>query len=96
MSTPAAKVKNAEAQGGGPSFPVPGAVSKLADYPRRIRHFLHEVRVELRQVTWPTRNDVYATTTVVIVTVFFLGVYLFLVDLGVSHVVERVFKTFKF
>ena len=99
MFTQAAKVRNEELAGGGPSLPVPGVVRRLvhrlAEYPRRFRQFLHEVRVELKQVTWPTRNDVYATTAVVIVTVFFFGLYLFLVDLGVSRVVERMFSIFK-
>jgi len=36
----------------------------------------------MRHVTWPTRSDVRATTTVVIITVFFFGFLLWLVDLG--------------
>ncbi len=108
MSTQPANVKNEEAQpaGGSPS-PVAAAGGRIAELPRAawawlvetwqgFRVFLHEVRVEMKQVTWPTRLDVYSTTTVVIVTVFFFGLFLFLVDLGVSHVVERVFKIFKF
>ena len=31
----------------------------------RWREFLHEVRVEMRQVTWPTRHEVFVTTWVV-------------------------------
>ena len=97
MSPQATKVRNEDAQGGsGSSLAVPGPVSRLAEYPRRFRQFLHEVRVEMKQVTWPTRDDVYATTAVVIATVFFFGVFLFLVDLGVSRMVERVIRTFKF
>lgn len=92
MFPQAAKVNNETAQGGGPSLQVPGPINKLLDYPRRFRQFLHEVRVEMRQVTWPTRRDVYATTLVVIVTTIFFALFLWLVDVGVSQAVGRVFK----
>lgn len=94
MSTQASKLRNEEVQGGAP-FQVPGPVQRLLDYPRRMRQFLHEVRVEMKQVAWPTWNDVRATTAVVIATVFFFGLFFFLVDLGVSRLIERVFKFFK-
>ncbi len=96
MATQASKVKE-ESQGssGGASLGMPGFAQRLLDYPRRFRQFLHEVRVEMRQVTWPTWADVKATTAVVIVTVFFFGIYLFVIDLGVSRIVERVIQLFK-
>jgi len=52
------------------------------------------VRVELRQVTWPTRHEVFVTTWVVIVTVAFFGVFFFGVDSGVSWLVQRAIKFF--
>jgi len=50
--------------------------------------------VEMKQVTWPTREDVVSTTWVVVVTVAFFGVFLWLVDLGVQRVVQAIFKKF--
>lgn len=93
----AVKVRNEEKQGGGqkPERAMPPWLAKLGESPRRFRQFLHEVRVEMRQVTWPTRDDVRATTVVVILTVFFFGFYLFAVDLGVSQMVEKVLKAFR-
>ena len=92
MSPQMANVNNQTAPGGGPSLQMPGPVNKLLEYPRRWRQFLHEVRVEMRQVTWPTQNDVYATTVVVMVTTVFFAVFLYLVDVGVSQAVGRVLK----
>ena len=34
----------------------------------RIRDYLHEVRVELKKVTWPTREQMIAFTTVTLIT----------------------------
>src|SRR5580692_2728628 len=67
---------------------------RVMEHPRRWRSFLHEVRVEMRQVTWPTRHEVFVTTWVVIVTVAFFGVFFFGVDSGVSWLVQRIIKIF--
>ncbi|MGH8952216.1 MAG: preprotein translocase subunit SecE [Acidimicrobiia bacterium] len=34
----------------------------------RIREYLHEVRQELRKVTWPTREQMIAFTTITVIT----------------------------
>ena len=60
-------------------------VGKLGDYPKRLRNFLHDVRVEMRQVNWPSRSDVWSTTMVVIVTVAFFGVFFLLTDTVLSN-----------
>jgi len=92
----AVKVRNEEDKGrNGGSVALPGAVTGVMAYPRRFRQFLHEVKVELSHVTWPTPTDVKATTVVVIVTVFFFGFFLFVVDRGVSSAVEWLFNIFK-
>ena len=89
----AAKLRQEEA--GGSSFAVPGGMSRLAEYPRRLRQFLHDVRVEMKQVNWPTRTDVWSTTMVVVVTVTFFGVFFFVVDRFVSYLVQELLKIFK-
>jgi preprotein translocase subunit SecE len=76
----AAKLNKGDAGNGGASFSVPEPVGKIASYPRRLRAFLHEVKVELKQVNWPSRTEVWSTTVVVTVTVAFFGVYFFATD----------------
>jgi preprotein translocase subunit SecE len=97
MATQASKVSN-----GAPSSSAPGepnALRRAADWVKAkwtdLSQFFHDVRVEMRQVTWPTWSDVRSTTGVVIATVFFFGVYLFLVDLGVSKAVTRIIDFFR-
>ena len=90
MATQAVKVKNDESQGGvGSEF-----TGKVTGWFANMREFLHDTRVEIKQVTWPTREDVVATTWVVVVTVAFFGVFLWLVDLGVNRAVQAIFKKF--
>ena len=55
--------------------PNRGATQVLG-WPGRTRQFLHDVRLEMRNVTWPSWPDVQATTLVVLVATFFFGFYL--------------------
>jgi preprotein translocase subunit SecE len=90
MATQAVKVKNDESQGGMGSEITGKVTGSLAN----MQEFLHDTRVEMKQVTWPTREDVMSTTWIVVVTVAFFGVFLWLVDLGVQRVVQAIFKKF--
>jgi len=56
----------------------------------RARRFLTDVRSELTRVTWPTRREVWATTVVVILTSLVFGLYLWIIDLGLSWVMEQI------
>jgi preprotein translocase subunit SecE len=58
---------------------------KIFNYFKRLRTFLAEVRSELKKVTWPPRREVYGTTVVVIITVFFFGFYLYGLDVAMSY-----------
>ena len=87
-------MKNEETEGRGSPFEMLGFFARLGEHPRRRRSFLHEVRVEMRQVTWPTRHEVFVTTWVVIVTVAFFGIFFFGVDATASWIVQHVIKFF--
>ena len=60
----------------------------------RARRFLSDVRSELSRVTWPTRREVWATTLVVILTSTVFGVYLYVVDIGLSELVQLLIGRF--
>lgn len=53
------------------SVSVPG-LARLEKIPQ----FFHDVRVEMRKVTWPSRSQVWSTTVVVVIAVIFFGFYL--------------------
>ena len=94
MATQAVKVKNEESQGNAITGAAAGIGQKVTGTVTDTREFLHDVRVEMKQVTWPSREDVISTTGVVIATVFFFGVFLAAVDWLVQMGVARVFKIF--
>jgi preprotein translocase subunit SecE len=61
-------------------FSLMAPAEKLGAYPKRVQSFLHDVRVEMKKVNWPSRADVWSTTIVVIVTVAFFATYFLLTD----------------
>ena len=54
----------------------------------KISQFLREVRIELSKVTWPTRKDTIASTSVVLVIVILIAAFLGIVDLGLSRLMR--------
>jgi preprotein translocase subunit SecE len=80
MGTQAVKVKNEESQSSAITGAAAGVGQKVTGTIAGTREFLHDVRVEMKQVTWPSRDDVVSTTSVVIATVAFFGVFLAVVE----------------
>jgi preprotein translocase subunit SecE len=99
MASQAERLKNQAMAGGEDESKAGGwlqsAIEAVKSYPRRMREYLHEVRIEMHQVTWPSRSEVISTTFVVIVAVAFFGFFFFGVDSTVGYVLERVFNYFK-
>jgi preprotein translocase subunit SecE len=94
MATQTVKVKNEEPAKNALAETAAGVGTRVSGTVTDTREFLHEVRVEMRAVTWPTKDDVISTTWVVIATVAFFGVFLWLVDMGVQRAVQALFKKF--
>jgi preprotein translocase subunit SecE len=63
-------------------------MQQLKSLPERLSSFLKDVRSEMRKVITPSRAEVQATTTVVIVTVFIFAAYFWLVDNIIGRSIE--------
>ena len=81
-------------EGGGGGLPtwLSGALGWAPRKLRELKAFFSEVRSELKKVTWPSRNEVYNTTIVVIATTIFFGFYLYGLDLVMSQIFSLVLK----
>ena len=80
-----------ETSGGLPAW-LAGPLGVVPRKWRELRTFMTEVRAELKKVTWPGRQEVQATTLVVILTTMFFGFYLYAMDLVFSWVLRHVLK----
>ena len=54
--------------------------------------FLREVRVELKKVTWPGRNEIIGSTAVVIIASFVVAFFLGFVDLVLQKALGLVLR----
>jgi len=56
----------------------------------KVKQFLKEVKTELKKVVWPTRKDTIASTSVVLILVIIIALYLGLVDFGLSRIIRLI------
>ena len=86
-------------EGGGPTWLAKSGLADLGSWgPRKLRElksFFSEVKAELKKVTWPSKNEVYSTTMVVIITTVFFGFYLYGLDLVMSQLFTRIITSLK-
>jgi preprotein translocase subunit SecE len=61
---------------------------------KRFIVFLREVKAEVKKVTWPSKNEVYSTTIVVLIATAFFGIYLYLLDILFSWLMTQVKSIF--
>ena len=52
--------------------------------------FLRDAKTELKKVKWPTKKELLASTTMVIILVLIVALYLGLVDIGLIEIINRI------
>lgn len=58
----------------------------------KIKDFFREVKIEIRKVVYPTREELIGSTWVVIITVIVISLFLGVVDLGLSKLVSMALR----
>jgi preprotein translocase subunit SecE len=66
----------------------------IKNWTENTKQFYSDVRGEMKKVSWPARQEVVGTTIVVIVAVFFFGLYLGLVDYLLAMGLDRLLRYF--
>ncbi len=75
-------------RGARPPVPPPGGKRQRP----RIRQFIREIQGEMRRVIWPSSNEVFTYSFVVIIVVTLLTGIVFLLDLGFAQGVVELFR----
>jgi len=72
----------------------PGALANVSEGALgmwgNLNRFLSDVRAEMKKVVTPTRKEVQATTSVVIVTVFIFGFFFWVTDSVFSRALQAI------
>jgi preprotein translocase subunit SecE len=55
-------------------------MKKIVELFNALKTFLGEVKAELKKCTWPTRQELFGSTMVVVISVLILGVFVGLSD----------------
>ncbi|XPV75331.1 MAG: preprotein translocase subunit SecE [Desulfovibrio sp.] len=63
-----------------------GLVAKFSE----LKTFFEESKVEIKKVVWPTRSETIATCSAVVVLVLVMSLFLGVVDLGLTKLVEAI------
>jgi len=69
-------------------------LTKASGWPQQTKSYIEEVKAEMRRVSWPSWNQVRATTGVVIAATFLFAVYFFVVDTVVNSAVTHIINYF--
>ncbi len=72
------------------TFGLQTGVRGLDSKSRALVDLLVDTQTELQKVSWPTREELRSSTTVVLVCIFILGAFLYFVDVVVSFVMSRI------
>jgi preprotein translocase subunit SecE len=65
-------------------------ISKPLGWIATVRQFWHDVALEMKKVSWPTRTEVINTTIITIVVVFFFAAFLWVSDMGLSYLIHGI------
>ena len=58
----------------------------------KVMRYFRETRAEMKKVSWPSKKDVIKHTQVVIISIVFVGVALWLIDLAFGSVLNFLIK----
>lgn len=57
---------------------------------QNVKSFFESVKIELGKVTWPTRKETMATTSIVVVIIFLISIYLGACDIVLAKLMRLI------
>ena len=60
----------------------------------QVRDYISDVRIEMKRVTWPSKQEVYGTTVMVVLSTFLFAIYFYACDQAFQHLVGRGLRFF--
>ncbi len=59
---------------------------------RHLKKFIVEVEAEMKKVSWTTRKELVASTSVVVVATLLIALFIFIVDTPLSRLIGLILK----
>ena len=57
----------------------------------KIVNFVNDVVKEMKKVTWPTREELKESTTIVIVVCILIAIFTYAIDMSVSQILKGIY-----
>lgn len=57
----------------------------------KIINFVNDVVKEMKKVTWPTKDELKESTSVVIAVCLILAVFTYIIDMAITNVIKGIF-----
>ena len=70
------------------------SLEQIKTWPKAVKDYFNELKLEMRRVTWPSRKQVESTTVVVILTVFAFAGYFQIVDQVLAKSITKITQVF--
>jgi preprotein translocase subunit SecE len=67
---------------------VKGGAPKKEGFVKKIANYFHNVRLEIKRTTWPSRNEVLRMSLIVIGALLFFGVFIFIADWVMTNLLD--------
>lgn len=69
-----------------------GFLARIGSGFKRTGNFFKDSWQELKKVRWPNRKELTSYTIIVLVTVIVIGIFFYLLDLGLQAIVDLILK----
>lgn len=57
----------------------------------KIVNFVNDVVKEMKKVTWPTKDELKESTTIVIVVCILIAIFTYAIDMSVSQILKGIY-----
>ncbi|RJX23952.1 MAG: preprotein translocase subunit SecE [Dethiobacter sp.] len=64
----------------------------MESYGKKVQRFLHDIRIELKKVNWPTKREMLVFTSIVISAIIVVGIFFWFLDTGFTALLKLIIR----
>ncbi len=64
----------------------------MASYGKRLQRFMHDIKIELKKVNWPTRRELAVFTGIVLIVILIVGIFFWVLDTGFTAILKLIIQ----
>ncbi|MEW5921252.1 MAG: preprotein translocase subunit SecE [Bacillota bacterium] len=64
----------------------------MIPYVKKIQRYVHDIKIELKKVNWPSKRELSVFTGVVLIAILIIGVFFWILDTGFTAVLRLILQ----